>query len=229
MTESVALSWSGGKDAFMALTTLEADKSLRLTALLTTLTDPFRRVSMHGLRESLLDAQAAALGLPLVKARMPEKADNESYRECFAAALEPLTAKSTTAVAFGDLFLADVRAFREAQMRALGLEALFPIWQRPTNALARRFIESGHRAILICVDSSQLDPGFLGREYDARFLDDLPSGVDPCGENGEFHTFVYAGPRLAYPIAFHLGRREVRDGRFHFLDLLDGNDGEAPV
>ncbi|MGH8161252.1 MAG: hypothetical protein ACRESR_03740 [Gammaproteobacteria bacterium] len=223
MTDAVVLSWSGGKDGFIALTTLEADPDITITALLTTLTDPFERVSMHGTREDLLDAQAAALGLPLAKARLPEKANNVVYRECFAAALAPFTGNGSegglTAVAFGDLFLADVREFREAQMRALGLAARFPLWHTPTGTLARDFIDSGHRAVVVCVDAEQLAPQFLGREYDAAFLADLPQGADPCGENGEFHSFVYAGPRFARPVEFRRGRKVVRDGRFHFLDL----------
>ncbi len=220
MTRTVALAWSGGKDSFMALEALEARDDVRIAALLTTLTEPYRRISMHGVRETLLDTQAAALGLPLAKARLAENADNESYRECFAAALAPLIESGITGVAFGDLFLADVRAFREAQMQALGLDALFPLWGMPTDALAAGFIASGQRAILCCVDAEQLDPEFLGRAYDAELLADLPPGVDPCGENGEFHTFVHAGPRFAHPVAFRTGRREVRDERFHFLDLV---------
>ncbi|MGH8162290.1 MAG: hypothetical protein ACRESR_09165 [Gammaproteobacteria bacterium] len=219
MTDTVALAWSGGKDSLMALAALETD-GFKIAALLTTLTDPYQRVSMHGLRESLLDAQAAALALPLAKARMSKNADNASYRASFAAALKPLVENGVTSIAFGDLFLTDVRAFREEQMRAAGLDATFPIWHTPTDTLARRFIASGHRAILVCVDAEQLAPAFLGREYNAKLLSELPPGVDPCGENGEFHTFVYAGPRLAHPVAFRAGRREVRDERFHFLDLV---------
>ncbi len=219
MTETVVLSWSGGKDGFMALAALEVDPGVEIVALLTTLTDPFERVSMHGTREGLLDAQAAALGLPLAKARLPVKADNDVYRTCFAAALAPYMEKNIMGVAFGDLFLADVRAFREAQIGALGLVARFPLWNTPSNTLARDFIASNHRAVVVCVDTEQLAPEFLGREYDAAFLADLPAGVDPCGENGEFHSFVYAGPRFTRPVAFRRGRRVVRDARFHFLDL----------
>ncbi|MGH8225464.1 MAG: hypothetical protein ACRER1_04850 [Gammaproteobacteria bacterium] len=220
MTNTIALAWSGGKDSFMALEALEARDDVHVAALLTTLTDPYRRICMHGVRETLLDAQASALGLPLAKARLPENADNDSYRECFSAALAPLIENGVTGVAFGDLFLADVRGFREAQMQALGLDALFPLWGTATDALAARFIVSGQRAILCCVDGEQLDPAFLGRAFDAELLADLPPGADPCGENGEFHTFVHAGPRFAHSIAFRPGRREVRDGRFHFLDLV---------
>ncbi len=204
----------------MALLALEAGTDVKIAALLTTLTEPFRRVSMHGLREEILDAQAAALDLPIAKAWLAEKADNETYQRSFADALSPRIDNGATAVAFGDLFLADVHAFREAQMQALGLKALFPLWRKPTGALAGEFIESGHRAIVTCVDAEQLDPAFLGRDYDSALLADLPDGADPCGENGEFHTFVYAGPRLARPIAFERGRGEIRNERFHFLDLL---------
>ena len=154
----VALSWSGGKDSLMALLALEAAPDIEISALITTLTEPQKRISMHGIRETLLDAQAAALGLPLTKCHMPPASDNDSYRECFAEALAPLTSAGTLGVAFGDLFLEDVRRFREEQMRALQLEALFPIWETPTAELASDFIGQGYLALLCCVDSAQLSP-----------------------------------------------------------------------
>lgn len=215
----VALAWSGGKDSLMALEALEADPRVEVRVLLTTVTDPQRRISMHGIRESLLDAQAAALGLRLAKCRLPAAASNAVYRERFAAALRPLMDEGIGAVAFGDLFLEDVREFREEQMRALGTEALFPIWGEPTAAMACGFVSRGHRAVLCCIDASQIDPGFLGREFDASLLNELPAGADPCGENGEFHTFVHAGPRFASPLDVRRGETHVADGRFHFLDL----------
>lgn len=217
--KKVALSWSGGKDCLMALLALEADPDIEIGALVTTVTDPQQRISMHGVRETLLDAQARALGLPLVKCRLPAMPDNDTYRERFADALEPLTASCTTGMAFGDLFLEDVRSFREGQMHSLGLELLFPIWGTPTDQLANRFIGQGYRAVLCCVDASQLRPEFLGRTYDAALLEEFPESVDPCGERGEFHTFAYAGPRFEADIPFKPGHTHVSDARFHFLDL----------
>ena len=215
----VALSWSGGKDSLMALLAIEADPSLEVRALVTTVTDPQARISMHGIREALLDAQAAALELPLVKCRLPTAPDNDTYRERFAAALAPLTNAGVRHMAFGDLSLDDVRAFREAQMRELGITPVFPVWGMPTAELADRLIGGGHRAVLCCIDAEQLDPGLLGRGYDAALLSELPASVDPCGENGEFHTFVHAGPRFAQAVPFSPGRTHVSGGRFHFLDL----------
>ncbi|MGH8128184.1 MAG: hypothetical protein ACRETC_07420 [Gammaproteobacteria bacterium] len=215
----VALAWSGGKDCLMALLALEATRGVQIEALITTVTDPYGRISMHGVREALLDAQAGALDMTLAKCRMPNAADNDTYRDRFAATLLPLVDRGVTGVAFGDLYLAAVRAFREAQMQALGLETCFPLWHTPTDILGREFITNGYRAVLCCVDNEQLSPVFLGRDYDATLLEELPATVDPCGENGEFHTFVYDGPRFVRRIAFKPGRTHVADERFHFLDL----------
>ncbi len=214
-----ALAWSGGKDSLMALCALEAADDMQVNALITTVTDPYRRISLHGVREMLLDAQSDALGMTLTKCRLPGAANNDIYRRHFAATLRPLIDAGVTCVTFGDLYLDDIRAFREHQMQALGLEARFPLWHTPTATLARKFITSGYRAVLCCVDARQLSPEFLGREYDAALLDELPANVDPCGENGEFHTFVYTGPRFAERIAFEPGCTHVATERFHFLDL----------
>jgi len=216
----VALSWSGGKDSLMALLALETQPGIEVCALVTTVTDPQQRISMHGVRETLLDAQAAALGLPLVKCRLPAAADNESYSENFVAALTPLIAEGITGLAFGDLFLEDVREFREAQMRNLHLDALFPIWHTPTDALANAFVAQKHKAVLCCIDGTQLNPDFLGHEYDATLLEALPETVDPCGERGEFHTFAYESPRFSKSIAFETGGIHIAAERFHFLDLM---------
>ncbi len=218
--KKVALSWSGGKDSLMALLALEAQPDIEICALVTTVTDPQQRISMHGVREYLLDAQAAALGLPLVKCRLPAAADNNTYRENFAAALKPLIETGMASLAFGDLFLEDVREFREAQMRDLHLEALFPIWDTPTGTLANAFVAQKHKAVLCCIDSTQLSPDFIGHEYDAALLEALPETVDPCGEHGEFHTFVYESPRFSESISFNTGQIHIAAERFHFLDLL---------
>jgi len=218
--KKIALSWSGGKDSLMALLALEAQPDIEICALVTTVTDPQQRISMHGVHESLLDAQAAALELPLVKCRLPAAADNNAYRENFAAGLTPLITAGMTGLAFGDLFLEDVREFREAQMRDLGLEALFPIWDTPTDTLANAFIALKQNAVLCCIDSTQLSPDFVGREYDTKLLRALPDTVDPCGENGEFHTFAYASPRFGQSISFNTGEIHIAAERFHFLDLI---------
>lgn len=217
--KKIALSWSGGKDSLMALLALEARPDIEISGLITTVTDPQQRISMHGIRETLLDAQARSLGLPLTKCRLPPAPDNASYRERFSEALAPLAEAGTMGVAFGDLFLDDVRGFREEQMRTLKLEALFPIWETPTAELAAAFIGQGYRAILCCVDATRLSPEFLGRDYDAALLEELPDTVDPCGERGEFHTFVCSGPRFGAAIPLTRGQTHISDSRFHFLDL----------
>lgn len=219
MTERLALAWSGGKDCAQALARLRGAPDVRVTALVTTIGERQARVSMHGIRAEVVERQAAALGLPLVKCRLPEAPDNDTYRERFAAALEPLGNEGLDGVAFGDIALADVRGFREAQMQALGLAAQFPLWGESSATLAANFIEQGWRAVVCCVDAEQLDPGSLGREFDAALIAELPPAVDPCGENGEFHSCVYAGPALRHRLALEPGRRHVSHGRFHFLDL----------
>lgn len=220
MSIRVVLSWSGGKDSFAALLRLEANPNIQVAALVTSLAEPYRRISMHGVPESLLDAQAKALGLPLAKCRLPEPCDNAIYCSRFAATLTPWHAAGIHGIAFGDLFLGAIRIFREKQIQKLGFELVFPLWGEPTDRLAREFIATGHHAILTTVDAEQLDPAFLGRSYDEVLLQELPPTADPCGENGEFHSFVWGGPRFPQPLNFHPGRREVREGRFHFLDLI---------
>jgi uncharacterized protein (TIGR00290 family) len=212
-----ALSWSGGKDSALALWTLRRAQ-LEPQALITTVTEGFERVSMHGVRRELLARQAEGLGIPLVEVVIPPACVNEVYEarmaEAFAA--EPLS--GVEAIAFGDLFLEDVRGYREERLEAAGKRGLFPLWGRDTRALAREFLEAGFAATLVCVDPRVLDAAFAGRRYDEQLLAELPPGVDPCGENGEFHTFVSAGPIFAGPIDCE--RREVveSDG-FVFCDL----------
>lgn len=220
MRKVTALSWSGGKDSLMSLLALERDPEVEIAALLTTLNEEHGRIAMHGVPEALLEQQARALGLTLVTVGLPSDCDNETYLARTDSALAALAREGVTGVAFGDLFLEDVRTFRERQVRSLGLEALFPIWATPTEVLARSFIDSGHRAVLTCVDTEQLDARFLGREFNDDFLAELPVTADPCGERGEFHSFVHAGPRLATPLKFRTGRRVTSAGRFQYLDLV---------
>ncbi len=218
---ALALSWSGGKDSALALWTLRRADGLWPRALITTVTDAYARVSMHGVRRELVLRQAEAAGVPLVEIEIPVGCTNELYEQRMAEAFASEGLRGISAVAFGDLFLADIRAYREARLGAAGLEAVFPLWKRDTARLAREFIAAGFRAVLVCVDPGQLDPSFAGRAFDADLLADLPGHVDPCGENGEFHTFVHAGPVFGQPIACRVGEIVERDG-FVFADLLGG-------
>jgi uncharacterized protein (TIGR00290 family) len=216
----LALSWSGGKDSALALWALREEEQLTPAALLATITEEYERVSMHGVRRSLLRRQAAAIGLPLVEIEIPAGCTNDVYESRMAAAFAAAELAPVEEVAFGDLFLEDIRAYRESRLAAAGKRARFPVWGRDTAALARRFLAAGFRAILVCVDPRALDPSFAGRDYDERLLAELPASVDPCGENGEFHTFVTAGPILTRPIACRRGELVERDG-FVFCDLLE--------
>ncbi len=217
--EPIVIGWSGGKDSALALHALIADPHVRVAALLTTLTDPYDRVSMHGVRHTLLGAQAAAIGLTLTEARIPAGASNAVYEQSFGAALAAHYSLGVRRVAFGDLFLADIRAYRERQLAALHMTGLFPLWERDTLELARAFIALGFRATLVCIDPRRLDASFAGRSFDADLLRDLPPGVDPCGENGEFHTFVTDGPIFSNPVACAPGVVVHWEG-FVFCDLV---------
>ena len=214
---SVVLSWSGGKDSALALWTMRAEGT-EPAALLTTIVEDGDRVGTHAVRGELVRAQATAARLPLIEVPIPQAPSNEVYESRIAAALDR-GSPSGTAVAFADLFLADIRTYREERLARIGREAIFPLWGRDTTALAREFVAAGFGATLVVVDTEQLDSSFVGRRFDAELLADLPAGVDPCGENGEFHTFVDAGPVFAAPILVALG--ELRDeGRFVYRDLL---------
>jgi uncharacterized protein (TIGR00290 family) len=214
---SVALSWSGGKDSALALLTLRR-QGRELEALITTVTDTYDRISMHGVRRELLARQAQALRIPLVEVPIPPACVNDVYEARMAQAFASPPLAGIDAVAFGDLFLEDVRAYREARLAAGGKRGLFPLWARDTHELAREFIGVGFEAIVVCLDPCALDPLLAGRAYDERLLAELPPSVDPCGENGEFHTFVHAGPVFAEPLACETGEVVEREG-FVFCDL----------
>lgn len=218
----VVLSWSGGKDCSLALGALRADPSVRVAGLMTTVTAGYERISMHGVPRLLLERQARLTGLPLQVVEIEPRASNRSYEEAMRTALDDVRGRGIHSVAFGDLFLEDVRRYREEMTTTHGLTALFPLWRRETSRLALEFIRTGFRAIITCVDTHQLDGSFAGRWFDESFLADLPSGVDPCGENGEFHTFVIAGPILAGTVELTRGELVLRDERFLFCDLLPG-------
>jgi uncharacterized protein (TIGR00290 family) len=217
----VALAWSGGKDSSLALAALRADPTIEVISLLTTVTGEYDRISMHGVRRTILEAQVSALGLPLIEATIPAAATNDLYEDAFATALEILRRQrpDVSHLAFGDLFLADVREYRERLLERLGWIPLFPLWGKDTALLARQFVAEGYRAILSCVDTTQLKPEFAGREFDTTLLDELPETVDPCGERGEFHTCVYDGPIFRRPLSLEAGDRVRRDGRFEYCDL----------
>lgn len=213
------VAWSSGKDSAWALHEVRRAGALEVAGLLTTVTSEFGRVSMHAVREELLDRQAAALGLPCRKVRIPWPCPNEAYEAEMARALAEARAAGVTHVVFGDLFLEDVRAYREAKLAGSGIAPVFPLWGRDTSRLAREMLDGGLRATLTCVDPRALAPAFAGRAFDAALLAELPPGVDPCGERGEFHTFVSAGPMLAAAIPVTTGEVVTREG-FVFADLV---------
>jgi len=214
----VWLSWSTGKDSAWALQELRRWPGVEVVALLTTVNAAFGRVAMHAVRETVLEAQAAAVGLPLVKVPIPHPCPNELYQQAMATALARARVEGVTHIAFGDLYLEDVRRYREAMLADTGIAPLFPLWGRDTGALARQLIAAGLRAVLTCVDPKQLSAECAGRCFDARLLADLPVGVDPCGERGEFHTFAFAGPMFRAPVSVVIGQRVLLDG-FVFADV----------
>jgi uncharacterized protein (TIGR00290 family) len=219
MPEDIVFCWSGGKDSAMALHALQLERDTRITALPTTVTEQYDRISMHGVRRALLERQAESLGLPLHAVLIPPHCVNATYEQRMNDALLEHLALGVRRVAFGDIFLEDLRAYRERNLAQAGMSAAFPIWKRDTHQLASDFVRLGFRAITVCVNPGVLDASFAGRLLDASFFADLPPGVDPCGENGEFHTFVFDGPGFRAPVCFRAGEKVVRDG-FCFCDLL---------
>jgi len=217
--QKAILSWSSGKDSAMALYRTIESKRFEVVCLLTTVTDRFHRVSMHGVREELLEMQADALGLQLEKAFIPYPCPNAVYEEKMRQVLTFWKGRGVTHSIFGDLFLEDIRKYREQNLAKLNISPVFPVWGRDTDNLAKEMLEVGFKAILVCVDPRKLDSAFAGREFDRSLLSDLPEGVDPCGENGEFHTFVYDGPIFEKPIPVEVGEKVLRDG-FQFVDLM---------
>jgi uncharacterized protein (TIGR00290 family) len=217
--EKVLFSWSTGKDSALALHELQKRNEFDILALITTVTDDYNRVSMHGVRRELLHQQAAALGLPLREIGISKNASNDEYENKMQQVLVSAQAEGATAVVFGDIFLEDLRKYREEKLAQLGLRGIFPLWKRDTHALASEMIDLGFKAIVTCVDTQVLGQEFSGRLIDTQFLQDLPEKIDPCGENGEFHTFAYAGPIFRQPIGFEVGEKVLRDGRFYYCDL----------
>ena len=226
MPRRVLLSWSSGKDSAWALQVLRHDPDVEIAGLLTTVNTTYDRVAMHATRRTILEAQARAAGLPLHVIPLPWPCSNDVYERAMHAAIGSAIESGVTHIAFGDLFLEDIRAYRCKQLEGSGLEPLFPIWHEPTEPLARRMIDAGVEAFLTCVDPKKLPRSFAGRKFDHALLEDLPEGVDPCGENGEFHTCVTAGPMFKQPIAVVLGETVERDG-FVFADLKPARDADA--
>jgi uncharacterized protein (TIGR00290 family) len=217
----VWVSWSSGKDSAWALHGLRSDPTYRVAGLLTTVTETFDRVSIHGVRLSLLRRQARELRLPLHVVRIPYPCPNPIYERAMAAAVAIARREGVRGIAFGDLFLEDVRRYREERLRGSGLRAVFPLWGRETSELAREIVASGMKSKIVCVDPRRLPARFAGREFDHDLLAELPPEVDPCGERGEFHTFVYAAPDFRRAIPLRRGRSVERDG-FRFVDFAPG-------
>jgi uncharacterized protein (TIGR00290 family) len=220
--KQILLSWSGGKDAAWTLHSLRRNDDVEVVGLLTTITEGHERIAMQGIRVEVLRAQADAAALPVLESRMPQRSSNEVYEATFADALARAGERwpDCRTIAFGDLFLADIRAYREALCARLGWQPRFPLFGTDTARLAREMLDGGLRSDLCCVDTQQLDAGFAGRPFDAMLLDDLPEGVDPCGENGEFHTCVSAGPMFARPLDLFRGGTVLRDERFAYTDYV---------
>jgi uncharacterized protein (TIGR00290 family) len=220
--KSVLLSWSGGKDSCLALRELQNAGAVHVEALLTTVTQDFDRISMHGVRRVLLERQAASLGIPLQQILISKGASNDEYETAMGRVLDDYASRGLDTVAFGDLFLEEIRAYRERLLARHNMSGIYPVWGRDTGRLIREFIALGFRTAVVCVDPRKLDPSFAGRVIDETFLADLPSSVDPCGENGEFHTFVFDGPIFREPVRFLFGEVVCRNS-FWFADLVPEN------
>lgn len=215
-------SWSGGKDAAFALSVMQQSSDMEVEGLLTTVSTETNRSSMHGVRRELYDRQATALELPIEYVELPTESTNETYEKTMATVMDEYANRGIERIAYADLCLSDVRAYREDRLAERDIDGYWPLWGRDTSALAADFVEK-FRATVVCVDGEIFDPSFAGREFDAEFLSALPDEVDPCGENGEFHTFVWDGPVFDYPVDVRIGEtvtRTVGEGKFHYCDLL---------
>ena len=219
MSKDIVLSWSGGKDSSLALYEIQKANTYRVAALLTTITEDYDRISMHGVRVALLEKQAESLGLPLKKILIPKDSTNAIYEARMRALLEEGLREEIDTVAFGDIFLEDLKIYREKNLAQLAMKGLFPIWKRDSAELAQTFINLGFKAVLACIDSAILDPSFAGRPYDQDLLRNLPPKVDPCGENGEFHSFAFDGPIFKHRVNHTVGELVQRD-HYCFCDLV---------
>lgn len=224
--EKAILSWSGGKDSALALYEIRQGREVEIVGLLTTVTEGYDRSSMHGIRRSLIEQQADSVGLPLEQVPLSTVSSNEEYESRMREVLEGHRQRGISAVVFGDIFLEDVRKYREGRLASIGMRGVFPLWAKDTAGLARTFLRLGFKAVVTCVDAEQMDPSYAGRAFDERMLASLPAGVDPCGENGEFHSFVYDGPIFSRPIPFSTGEVVLREKRFRYCDLIPGTAAE---
>ncbi|MFC1478005.1 diphthine--ammonia ligase [Candidatus Margulisiibacteriota bacterium] len=220
MKKKALFCWSGGKDSALALYELQKNKDYEISALLTTVTEGYDRISMHGVRLPLLDRQAEAIGIPLEKVFISKNSSDEEYGAKMHEVLTKYKASGVSSAVFGDLYLEDVRKYREKQLKKVEMTAVFPLWGSNTTETAHRFIDAGFKTIITCVDTDQLDKSFTGRKYDKQFINELPCPVDPCGENGEFHSFVFDGPCFNRAIGFTKGETVLRDNRFYYCDLV---------
>ncbi|MBL7069386.1 MAG: diphthine--ammonia ligase [Candidatus Omnitrophica bacterium] len=220
MSEKILFTWSGGKDSAFALYELQKTKDYEVMALLTTVTEDYNRISMHGVQAGLLEQQAEFMGFTLEKVYITKNSSNEEYEAKMREKLISYQKLGVSSVVFGDIFLEEIRKYREENLSKIGMKGIFPIWKRDTAELAHAFIDIGFKAVTTCVDTKFLDKSFVGRIFDRKFLSELPSGVDPCGENGEFHSFVYDGPIFQKEIAYKKGEVVLRDSRFYYCDLI---------
>lgn len=220
MTEKVLFTWSGGKDSALSLYMLRKFHNYEIAALLTSVTEDYDRISMHGVRRVLLEQQAQSLGLPLEMLYITRNSSNEEYEAKLKDKLLQYKSQGVSSAVFGDIFLEDLRKYRENNLAQIGMKGIFPIWKRNTTELAHTFIDLDFKAVITCVDSNVLEGKFVGRYFDKEFLSELPPQVDPCGENGEFHSFVYDGPIFRERIRFRRGKIVLRDNRFYFRDLI---------
>jgi uncharacterized protein (TIGR00290 family) len=218
--EKVLVSWSGGKDSALALSEILGRRQYQVEALLTTVTRDYDRISMHGVRRALLERQAHSLGFPLEEVWIPKQASNETYEANMGRVLERYASQGVSSVVFGDIFLEDLRKYREKKLAQVGMKGIFPLWKRDTRELIQLFLSRGFQAITTCVDGQALDRAFVGRVIDKRFLSELPEAVDPCGENGEYHSFVFEGPILREKVPYTVGEIVLREDRFWYCDLV---------
>ena len=217
---SAIISWSGGKDSALALYYLLLEKKYRFKKLITTISTDYNRISMHGIRKELLEKQSQSMGIPVHIISLPKDVTNDKYEEIMKKEMNKFKSQRVLNVVFGDIFLEDIRKYRESNLSKIGMNALFPLWGKSTKDLAKKFLDLGFEAIITCVDSTILDASFIGQLYNEDFLKSIPSNVDPCGENGEFHSFVFNGPIFSCPIQFKKGNIVFREDRFYFIDLI---------
>ena len=218
--KSIAVSWSGGKDSALALYYSLLEKNYKVNSLLTTVSAEYNRISMHGIRVELLEKQIQSIGIPVNLISLPKDVSNDEYEEIMRKEMINLKSHQVLNVVFGDIFLEDIREYRKSNLSKIGMKALFPLWGKNSRELAREFIDLGFKAIITCVDSTYLNDSYIGQIYNDNFLSSLPSNIDPCGENGEFHTFVFDGPIFSFPINFKKGDIVFREERFYFIELI---------